>query len=1443
MGTTVADPTANDQPNPTCASSTLKTPGNSQLSSSSSQTNSIFRNRSSHTPQREYLCEANISERDVWFSCPTTDAAVNAPITAESEPSLPIPPTEEDEEVRRAVAEVLEGITEDQLIWSQLPATNAPSQPIESSTKPPIVNIVNPVQKLLQKMSTCELEFDTHESCIINASMPKKEFGSELWDEERLRCKSKGLEMDKAPTPPSTQTIHRNKSENESEFQESFGFLQAKGLALRQQAKQTYKRITSSKLSSKKKQVDAEFIMSLFLPSSEGEKEEFIDDMHGPLESNNVAMEFNSDSWAEDTLKETIEDAVLQEEMLESYLQDSHSIVAEYNRTQSSQPIRTAEEIARETTPASSATKGSGASDNQVDDEDDEEGLVGSQREVNDILSSTQYDAHSDDGGVEKSKRDRKSAAPNMTEDNFVGERVVFIDSPLPVLPPKPKQLFRSDSIGESDRNDLFNDSIEITEAKKGNKTSDPSLPLSGRKDILRRPDSANRLTSVFKKRKFETPSPLSSQVVQVPTAGSIGGDATILSTPPQAEKNVQPLPSALKRLNAKKKSVSFAGTSLIGPSESTTSLVHEGIAANALDGAWPTDVLSPPSQTEQVNQSPNILLSDSPLRRNPSPKKSPSKTVNWSDRQSATLLVRDGNSMQQELASGGKTQRLVPTFDPPSRDHVSLMGLNEGDALLPVVNRTAFYSSERDALQAKASLQSAASGGGYAAYMAQHHLEVRHERDVDAFDGGYPRSMLPFSSIDVLSSRNMRCLIPTFAPPKLSRNDDFDDMPSRLTTSNSKTITNISMNKDTKPASWTKSQICTPTQTPASSLASPTVTKQRHQLGMANKSSEKMTRLIVLSMEVFSCTRKELLPNPKYDAVQMLCWCASDTMTSAEAEEVHRFHGIIVWPPAHLRYHKSTAQCSVSTNPTGVDEATARNAAAEMHAKEQWRKEMVSWQNNLRSSTSLPSDLQIQIVESEDVLYETFFSIVREIDPDFLMGYESQNTSFGYFIRRGAVIGLDATKLLSRLPTEKPSYRNSIVQQQQQQQEQQEQPEQQYRSREGEEDLVEDGDPGIFIKGRTFLNTWQLMKAELKLQNNSCQHVAEQVLHCSVPTFSCAQLTRWFQVPRLRYKTVQHLYLLTHLNLRLLEQLDLVRKISESARLYGIDFYSVIHRGSQYRVEAALLIKARSMGYLLLSPSRVKVASQAPMEVIPLVLEPKSRFYHDPVLVLDFQSLYPSMMIAHNLCFSTCLGKLRPGAHKTHHKCNTSNTTFGDSTEEQLHPNPHRPQQQSDTTGRLGVLSSYPERISAINAVHHLRHSADSIYTQPSSLVQEASPPSGNESLLNATKSNDNSSKGLVDSHPDRPYVSPNGSIFCAPGVRTGILPMMLREMLNTRVMVKRAMKRHQQSHTSSSVLHKVLDARQLAIKLLSNVTCTLVVCLCAILCMVVLLCGYEFL
>ena len=87
----------------------------------------------------------------------------------------------------------------------------------------------------------------------------------------------------------------------------------------------------------------------------------------------------------------------------------------------------------------------------------------------------------------------------------------------------------------------------------------------------------------------------------------------------------------------------------------------------------------------------------------------------------------------------------------------------------------------------------------------------------------------------------------------------------------------------------------------------------------------------------------------------------------------------------------------------------------------------------------------------------------------------------------------------------------------------------------------------------------------------------------------------------------------------------------SEFARVFGIDFFSVLSRGSQYRVESLMLRLAKTENFVALSPSKRQVENQMAPEAIPLVMEPQSRFYASPVVVLDFQSLYPSVMIAYN--------------------------------------------------------------------------------------------------------------------------------------------------------------------------------------------------------------------
>ncbi|EJW75168.1 hypothetical protein WUBG_13924, partial [Wuchereria bancrofti] len=121
----------------------------------------------------------------------------------------------------------------------------------------------------------------------------------------------------------------------------------------------------------------------------------------------------------------------------------------------------------------------------------------------------------------------------------------------------------------------------------------------------------------------------------------------------------------------------------------------------------------------------------------------------------------------------------------------------------------------------------------------------------------------------------------------------------------------------------------------------------------------------------------------------------------------------------------------------------------------------------------------------------------------------------------------------------------------------------------------------------------------------------------------------------------LKHMKLHCQLNLLILLRLDFFTRTSEMARLYGIQFNEVLTRGSQFRVESMLLRLARREKYVAPSISPAQRQAMCSPETLPLTMEPESGFYRDPVIVLDFQSLYPSIIIAYNYCFTTCFGKV----------------------------------------------------------------------------------------------------------------------------------------------------------------------------------------------------------
>ncbi|KAI9655820.1 MAG: DNA polymerase zeta [Bathelium mastoideum] len=356
---------------------------------------------------------------------------------------------------------------------------------------------------------------------------------------------------------------------------------------------------------------------------------------------------------------------------------------------------------------------------------------------------------------------------------------------------------------------------------------------------------------------------------------------------------------------------------------------------------------------------------------------------------------------------------------------------------------------------------------------------------------------------------------------------------------------------------------------------------------------------------------------------------------------------------------------------------------------------------------------VEVEAEEDELDLINKLIDIVRAFDPDILTGFEVHNGSWGYIIERARL------KFEYNLPDELSRMKS------------------QSHGRFGK-----DADRWGFthtstirVTGRHMINIWRAMRGELNLLQYTMENVVFHLLQMRIPHYSFSDLTKWYQSssPHDLAKVFGYYLSRVQLNLRILDANELVPRTSEQARLLGVDFFSVFSRGSQFKVESLMFRIAKPENFILVSPSRKQVGQQNALECLPLVMEPQSGFYNSPLLVLDFQSLYPSVMIAYNYCYSTCLGRITPwrGANK------------------------------------MGFMDFQRE-------------------------------------------------PRLLELVQDSINIAPNGIMYVKPTMRKSLLAKMLGEILETRVMVKSGMKVDEDDRT----LQQLLNNRQLALKLIANVT-----------------------
>ncbi|RHZ51264.1 hypothetical protein Glove_481g90 [Diversispora epigaea] len=103
----------------------------------------------------------------------------------------------------------------------------------------------------------------------------------------------------------------------------------------------------------------------------------------------------------------------------------------------------------------------------------------------------------------------------------------------------------------------------------------------------------------------------------------------------------------------------------------------------------------------------------------------------------------------------------------------------------------------------------------------------------------------------------------------------------------------------------------------------------------------------------------------------------------------------------------------------------------------------------------------------------------------------------------------------------------------------------------------------------------------------------------------------------------------------RLMDKLMCLINYMEMARVTGVPFNYLLSRGQQIKVISQLFRKAFEQDLVI---PAVKVEGTDEQFEGATVIEPEKGFYNVPITTLDFSSLYPSIMIAHNLCYTTLL-------------------------------------------------------------------------------------------------------------------------------------------------------------------------------------------------------------
>ncbi|KAI9801596.1 MAG: DNA-directed DNA polymerase delta [Sarcosagium campestre] len=263
----------------------------------------------------------------------------------------------------------------------------------------------------------------------------------------------------------------------------------------------------------------------------------------------------------------------------------------------------------------------------------------------------------------------------------------------------------------------------------------------------------------------------------------------------------------------------------------------------------------------------------------------------------------------------------------------------------------------------------------------------------------------------------------------------------------------------------------------------------------------------------------------------------------------------------------------------------------------------------------SLIVNTQIFEFDSESKMLMAWRNFLQEVDPDVIIGYNIANFDFPYLLKRASHLKCNGFPYWSRLTSAVSRARDTNFSSKQM----------------GNRDTKSTN-----THGRLQLDLLQLVQRDHQLRSYTLNSVCAHFLGEQKEDVHYTMITELFNgTPESRRRLAVYCLKDAYLPQRLLDKLMCLVNYTEMARVTGVPFNFLLSRGQQVKFISQLFRKA--LEEHLVVPNLPTEASEDQYEGA-TVIEPTRGYYDVPVATLDFASLYPSIIQAHNLCYTTLL-------------------------------------------------------------------------------------------------------------------------------------------------------------------------------------------------------------